>query len=48
LTKHELAEVDYKAGMTYKELAEKYSVSENTIGSWKRKYNWTRPLRPHL
>jgi uncharacterized protein YjcR len=45
LTKHELAEVDYKAGMTYKELSEKYGVSENTIGSWKRKYNWTRPAK---
>ena len=33
--KYELAEVDYKKGMKYKDIAEKYDVSINTVKSWK-------------
>lgn len=37
-----LAEVDYEAGLKYKELAEKYNVSINTVKSWKSRYKWQR------
>lgn len=29
-------------GMKYKELAEKYDVSVNTVKSWKTRYKWDR------
>jgi uncharacterized protein YjcR len=35
------ARKDYEAGMTYRELAEKYNVAESTINLWRKKYNWT-------
>lgn len=40
--KHELAQEDYMKGMKYKELAEKYEVSINTVKSWKTRYKWDR------
>lgn len=40
--KHELAQDDYMQGMKYKELAEKYEVSVNTVKSWKTRYKWDR------
>lgn len=40
--KHEQAYEDYKAGMKYQALADKYSVSVNTIKSWKQRYQWAR------
>lgn len=40
--KHEEAEKDYINGMTYKEIAQKYDVSENTVKSWKKRYGWVR------
>lgn len=40
--KHEQAYEDYKAGMKYQALADKYSVSVNTIKSWKQRYQWVR------
>ncbi|MDM5436175.1 hypothetical protein QUG28_26215 [Bacillus hominis] len=40
--KHELAQEDYMQGMKYKELAEKYEVSVNTVKSWKTRYKWNR------
>ncbi|PFC85158.1 hypothetical protein CN272_22140 [Bacillus anthracis] len=40
--KHELAQEDYMQGMKYKELAEKYDVSVNTVKSWKTRYKWDR------
>ncbi|WP_297428699.1 terminase small subunit [Clostridium sp.] len=40
--KYELAEEDYLNGMKYKELAEKYGVSINTIKSWKQRYKWCK------
>lgn len=39
---YELAELDYKTGMKYKDIAEKYGVTVNTVKSWKQRYNWTR------
>ena len=40
--KYELAEQDYMNGMKYKDIAEKYEVSLNTVKSWKKRYNWER------
>ena len=45
--KYELAEVDYIAGMKYKDIAEKYGVSINTVKSWKTRYKWTRKKKAH-
>lgn len=39
---YELAEEDYINGMKYKEIAEKYSVSINTVKSWKTRYKWCK------
>lgn len=39
---YELAENDYMSGMKYKEIAEKYGVSINTVKSWKKRYEWDR------
>lgn len=38
---------DYLRGLKYKELAEKYEVSVNTIKSWKRRYGWSREKGAH-
>ena len=40
--KHEFAEVDYMQGMKYKDIAEKYGVSVNTVKSWKKRHAWNR------
>lgn len=40
--KHIQAEQDYIQGMKYKDIAEKYEVSINTVKSWKRRYEWSR------
>lgn len=45
--KYELAEADYIAGMKYKDIAEKYGVSINTVKSWKTRYKWTRKKKAH-
>ncbi|WP_460285162.1 P27 family phage terminase small subunit [Clostridium botulinum] len=37
---------DYVSGMKYKDIAEKYSVSINTVKSWKRRLNWQRKTNP--
>lgn len=39
---YELAEIDYMAGMKYKDIAKKYGVSINTVKSWKQRYKWNR------
>lgn len=39
---YELAEQDYMAGMKYKDIADKYGVSINTVKSWKQRYKWNR------
>lgn len=36
------AEQDYQSGMKYKDIAEKYDVSINTVKSWKSRYKWSR------
>lgn len=36
------AKKDYLAGMKYKDIAEKYDVSINTVKSWKQRNNWQR------
>ncbi|MBO5070870.1 MAG: terminase small subunit [Roseburia sp.] len=39
---YEQAEKDYINGMKYKEIAEKYGVSLDTVKSWKTRYGWIR------
>ena len=36
------AQHDYELGMKYKDIAAKYSVSINTVRSWKNRYKWQR------
>lgn len=36
------AAVDYAAGMKYKDIAEKYDVSLNTVKSWRKRNGWSR------
>ena len=36
------AEKDYMAGMKYKDIAEKYGTTINTVKSWKKRYGWNR------
>ncbi|AJK64931.1 putative terminase small subunit [Bacillus amyloliquefaciens KHG19] len=40
--KHIQAYKDYAKGVKYKDLAEKYGVSVNTIKSWKQRHGWER------
>lgn len=40
--KHELAEVDYMAGLKYQQIADKYGVSIKTVEKWKSRYGWNR------
>lgn len=40
--KKELARQDYMKGMKYKDIAEKYGVTLNTVKSWKQRYGWNR------
>lgn len=42
MDKHEKAEADYMAGMKYKDIAEKYDTTINTVKSWKKRYGWNR------
>ena len=37
----ELARKDYQKGMKYKDIADKYNVSINTVKSWQRRHGWT-------
>lgn len=36
------AKIDYLNGMKYKDLAEKYSISINTVKSWVKRYGWSK------
>ena len=36
------AKHDYVLGMKYKDIADKYGVSLNTVRSWKTRYGWQR------
>lgn len=40
--KKDLAHKDYLKGMKYKDIAEKYGVTINTVKSWKVRYKWSR------
>ena len=42
MNKQKQAEKDYLSGMKYKDIAEKYQVSINTVKSWKNRYGWQR------
>lgn len=42
MTHQEQAEKDYLSGMKYKDIAEKYDVSINTVKSWKNRHGWQR------
>ena len=42
MEKYELAKLDYKNGMKYKDIADKYEVSLNTVKSWKQRYKWCK------
>lgn len=42
MEKYELAKLDYKNGMKYKDIADKYKVSLNTVKSWKQRYKWRK------
>lgn len=38
----EKAKQDYLAGMKYKDIAEKYGVTVNTVKSWRKRHGWSR------
>ena len=42
MEKYELAKLDYKNGMKYKDIADKYEVPLNTVKSWKQRYKWRK------
>lgn len=44
---YEKAEADYMAGMKYKDIAEKYETTINTVKSWKKRYAWNRKDGAH-
>lgn len=44
---YESALIDYQAGMKYKEIAEKYGVTINTVKSWKTRYGWSKEKGVH-
>lgn len=44
---YEKAEQDYMGGMKYKDIAEKYGTTINTVKSWKKRYGWSRGEGAH-
>ena len=34
--------MDYESSMKYKDIAQKYNISLNTVKSWKARYKWQR------
>lgn len=44
---YEKAEQDYMDGMKYKDIAEKYGTTINTVKSWKKRYGWNRGEGAH-
>lgn len=44
---YEKAEQDYMSGMKYKDIAEKYGTTINTVKSWKKRYAWSRGEGAH-
>lgn len=47
MTDQDKAYNDYLKGMKYKNIAEKYNVSINTVKSWKRRNDWQRKKGAH-
>lgn len=47
MTKQKQAEKDYMDGMKYKDIAEKYGTTINTVKSWKKRYAWDRKKGAH-
>lgn len=47
MEKHEEAEKDYMNGMKYKDIAEKYGTTINTVKSWKKRYDWNKKEGAH-
>lgn len=47
IDKQQQANADYVKGMKYKDIAEKYGVSINTVKSWKKRYAWERKKGAH-
>lgn len=47
MTTQEKAYNDYVKGLKYKEIADKYGVSVNTVKSWQRRYGWKREKGAH-
>ena len=41
----DMAKEDYLKGMKYKDIAEKYDVSLNTIKSWVKRYKWSKETK---
>lgn len=46
MQQHELAFKDYVLGMKYKDIAEKYNVSVETVKSWRKRHGWSRDKAP--
>lgn len=44
---YQKAEADYMSGMKYKDIAEKYNTTINTVKSWKKRYGWNRKEGAH-
>ena len=44
---YQRAEADYMAGMKYKDIAEKYDTTINTVKSWKKRHGWDRKKGAH-
>lgn len=44
---YQRAEEDYMAGMKYRDIAEKYDTTINTVKSWKKRYSWNRKEGAH-
>lgn len=44
---YQKAKADYMAGMKYKDIAEKYDTTINTVKSWKKRYGWNRKKGAH-
>lgn len=45
ITNAEHAYQDYLNGMKYKDIAEKYGVTINTVKSWKTRYKWSKNVK---
>lgn len=46
--KRKKAQADYELGMTYKEIAKKHGISQNTVSKWKKQFNWKREPKPKV